>query len=174
VLISKDATIRRSTTAKNNLQTIAALLRLQGRHLQSPEGAALEESERRIRDRGGARDLVARPRRRPLRRHPTLVRSCRRPSVARRRPALDVVGDAVTPGDPPRRFAVVLNELMQNAVDHAFPFVEDDRVAACGCTGAPRASCSSTGRRRRGLASTFSIGAERLGPSIVQALVRPS
>ena len=51
LLLSKDATIREiHHRVKNNLQTIAALLRLQGRRLQSPEAqAAIEESERRIR-----------------------------------------------------------------------------------------------------------------------------
>ena len=51
MLVSKDATIREiHHRVKNNLQTIAALLRLQGRRLESPEAqAAIEESERRIR-----------------------------------------------------------------------------------------------------------------------------
>ena len=51
MLLSKDATIREiHHRVKNNLQTIAALLRLQGRRLESGEArAALEESERRIR-----------------------------------------------------------------------------------------------------------------------------
>ena len=51
MLVSKDATIREvHHRVKNNLQTIAALLRLQARRLQSDEArAALEESERRIR-----------------------------------------------------------------------------------------------------------------------------
>ncbi len=51
MLLSKDATIREiHHRVKNNLQTIAALLRLQGRRLQSPEAQeAIEESERRIR-----------------------------------------------------------------------------------------------------------------------------
>ena len=51
MLLSKDATIREiHHRVKNNLQTIASLLRLQGRRLQSPEArAALAESERRIR-----------------------------------------------------------------------------------------------------------------------------
>ena len=51
MLLSKDATIREiHHRVKNNLQTIAALLRLQGRRLDSPEAQeAIEESERRIR-----------------------------------------------------------------------------------------------------------------------------
>ena len=51
MLLSKDATIREiHHRVKNNLQTIASLLRLQGRRLSSPEAReALAESERRIR-----------------------------------------------------------------------------------------------------------------------------
>ncbi len=51
MLLSKDATIREiHHRVKNNLQTIASLLRLQARRLHSPEAmAALVESERRIR-----------------------------------------------------------------------------------------------------------------------------
>jgi two-component sensor histidine kinase len=49
-LLSKDATIREiHHRVKNNLQTVAALLRLQARRLGSPEArAALEESVRRV------------------------------------------------------------------------------------------------------------------------------
>ncbi|HMK10052.1 MAG TPA: histidine kinase N-terminal domain-containing protein, partial [Acidimicrobiales bacterium] len=51
ILMSKDATIREiHHRVKNNLQTIAALLRLQGRRLESPEAQeAIEASEQRIR-----------------------------------------------------------------------------------------------------------------------------
>ena len=51
MLLSKDATIREiHHRVKNNLQTIASLLRLQGRRLSSPEAKqALDESVRRIR-----------------------------------------------------------------------------------------------------------------------------
>ncbi|MCZ7534938.1 MAG: histidine kinase N-terminal domain-containing protein [Acidimicrobiia bacterium] len=51
MLLSKDATIREiHHRVKNNLQTIASLLRLQGRRLRSVEAReALAESERRIR-----------------------------------------------------------------------------------------------------------------------------
>ncbi|RYV49847.1 ATPase [Pengzhenrongella frigida] len=49
-LITKDATIREiHHRVKNNLQTVAALLRLQARRLESPEArAALEEAMRRV------------------------------------------------------------------------------------------------------------------------------
>ena len=50
-LVSKDATIREiHHRVKNNLQTVAALLRLQARRMELPEGrAALEEAVRRVR-----------------------------------------------------------------------------------------------------------------------------
>ncbi|TDQ53559.1 sensor histidine kinase [Actinorugispora endophytica] len=49
-LMTKDATIREiHHRVKNNLQTVAALLRLQARRLQHPEGrAALDEAVRRV------------------------------------------------------------------------------------------------------------------------------
>jgi two-component sensor histidine kinase len=49
-LVTKDATIREiHHRVKNNLQTVAALLRLQARRLDVPEGrAALEEAVRRV------------------------------------------------------------------------------------------------------------------------------
>ena len=49
-LVTKDATIREiHHRVKNNLQTVAALLRLQARRIESPEGrSALEEAVRRV------------------------------------------------------------------------------------------------------------------------------
>ena len=49
-LVSKEATIREiHHRVKNNLQTVAALLRLQGRRMENPEArAALEEAVRRV------------------------------------------------------------------------------------------------------------------------------
>ncbi len=131
MLLSKDATIREiHHRVKNNLQTIASLLRLQARRLQSPEGVeALQESVRRIasialvhetlaQDTGTSEDEVAfvdvvRP----------LVRMVEEGLVSPDRPArFQVVGDAGRlPAQLAMPLAVVITELLQNAVDHAFP-----------------------------------------------------
>ncbi len=132
ILVSKDATIREiHHRVKNNLQTIAALLRLQGRRLKSEEAQeAIGESERRIRamaivhetlsrdvgDVVAFADIV----------HP-LVRVVEETlSTPELRLRFDVVGDAgELPGEIATPLAVILNELMQNAVDHAFPRATD-------------------------------------------------
>ena len=128
LLSVKDATIREiHHRVKNNLQTIASLLRLQGRRLHSEEAkAALDESVLRI----GSIALV----------HETLSED---PSdvaefgeVARRivrmvgdgligpelRVDIQVTGEAgsVTP-EVATPLAVTLSELVQNAIEHAFP-----------------------------------------------------
>jgi two-component system, sensor histidine kinase PdtaS len=133
ILVSKDATIREiHHRVKNNLQTIAALLQLQGRRVQSQEARdAIEESERRIRsiaivhetlsrDVGEVvpfRDIVD-----PLVR--VVEETVSTPELQLRfvveGDAGDLSGELATP------LAVVLNELMQNAVDHAFPTAEGE------------------------------------------------
>jgi two-component sensor histidine kinase len=128
MLISKDATIREiHHRVKNNLQTISSLLRLASRRLQHPEArAALEESVRRVRSialvhetlsTGASQevefDQIVRP----------LVRMVEEGLGSEERPVrLEVQGDAgelraeiATP------LAVVLTELLQNAVQHGFP-----------------------------------------------------
>jgi two-component sensor histidine kinase len=127
-LLTKDATIREiHHRVKNNLQTIAALLRLQARRLESPEAQeALAESERRIRSIAIVHETLSRdvgdvvsfsdivlP----------LVRVVEETvSTEELRLSFEVEGDAgELPGEIATPLAVVLNELMQNAVDHAFP-----------------------------------------------------
>jgi two-component sensor histidine kinase len=128
LLISMDATIREiHHRVKNNLQTISSLLRLQGRRLDSPEAkSAIEESVRRIRSIALVHEILSRETGddvsfqeivRPLvRMVEEAVQSPDRPVRFR------VEGDA---GRVPARvatpLAVVLTELLQNAVDHAFP-----------------------------------------------------
>jgi two-component system, sensor histidine kinase PdtaS len=128
LLLSKDATIREiHHRVKNNLQTIASLLRLQGRRLQSPEGRiALAESERRIRSIAIVHETLSREAGdvvslneivRPLARLVEDTASSPEHTIR-----FKVEGDAgELPGEVATPLAVVLNELMQNAVDHAFP-----------------------------------------------------
>ena len=127
LLVSKDATIREiHHRVKNNLQTISSLLRLQGRRLSSPEAkVAIAESVRRIRTIA----LV----------HETLSREAgddvRFAEIVR--PLARLAEEGLQSPDRPVRFrvqgdggklpapiatplAVVLTELLQNAVDHAF------------------------------------------------------
>ena len=128
MLITKDATIREiHHRVKNNLQTIAALLRLQARRLQSAEArAALEESERRIRSIAVVHETLSRDASdvvpfddivRPLAR--LVEEASAGPEFGIRIDVEGEVGDV--PGEMATPLAVVLNELMQNAVDHAFP-----------------------------------------------------
>jgi two-component sensor histidine kinase len=131
-LMSKDATIREiHHRVKNNLQTIAALLRLQGRRLQSEEAQeAIQESERRIRSIAIVHETLSREAADVVNFSDIvgpLVRVVEDTvSTPELRLHFDVEGDAgELPGEVVTPLAVVLNELMQNAVDHAFPINED-------------------------------------------------
>jgi two-component sensor histidine kinase len=179
MLLSKDATIREiHHRVKNNLQTIASLLRLQGRRLRSPEArAALAESERRIRSIAIVHETLSREAGdvvafneivRPLAR---LVEETSSSSEHRIRFHVD--GDAgELPGEVATPLAVVLNELMQNAVDHAFPEGANDArvdVTLGRDDGYVEVEVRDNGS---GLPDQFTLdGSRGLGLSIVQALV---
>jgi two-component sensor histidine kinase len=123
-LVSKEATIREiHHRVKNNLQTVAALLRLQARRMDVPEArAALDEAVRRV----GSIALV----------HETLSQgfdeSVAFDDIADRllRTVLDVGGPQVRagrvgsfgllPAEVATPLAMVLTELVQNAAEHAF------------------------------------------------------
>jgi len=181
MLLSKDATIREiHHRVKNNLQTIASLLRLQMRRLGSPEArAALSESERRIRSIAIVHETLSREPGdvvlfseivRPLAR---LVEDTS--SSPDQRIRFRVEGDAgELPGDLATPLAVVLNELMQNAVDHAFPIDDGVRqgtvqVHLARDDGEVVVDVVDDGV---GLPERFSLEESKgLGLSIVQALV---
>ena len=127
MLLSKDATIREiHHRVKNNLQTISSLLRLQGRRLKAPEAkAAIEESVRRIRtialvhetlSREPGDDVAFADIVRPLARmaEESLQSPDRPVSFAVKGEGAKLPSTVATP------LAVVLTELLQNAVDHAF------------------------------------------------------
>ncbi|MFA5774255.1 MAG: histidine kinase N-terminal domain-containing protein [Ilumatobacteraceae bacterium] len=128
LLLTKDATIREiHHRVKNNLQTISSLLRLQARRLISPEAKeAVAESVRRIRTIA----LV----------HETLSREPGEDIsfIEIVRPLMRLVEEGLQSADRPVQFtvrgdggrlpsaiatplSVVILELLQNAVEHAFP-----------------------------------------------------
>jgi len=184
LLLSKDATIREiHHRVKNNLQTISSLLRLQGRRLASEEAKeAIEESVRRI----GAIAFV----------HETLANesaddvSLREVasrlvatiedgySSSERRIAFTIDGDAAeVPAEVVTPLAVVLNELLQNAVDHAFPgrsSSNGDHIGTIQVTIEREDPFSLTMAVRDdgvGLDEDFDVDQQRgLGTSIIRAL----
>jgi len=180
LLLSKDATIREiHHRVKNNLQTIASLLRLQGRRLQSPEArVALRESERRIRSIAIVHETLSREAGdvvslneivRPLARLVEETTSTPEHTIR-----FKVEGDAgELPGEVATPLAVVLNELMQNAVDHAFPEgASDDALVQVNLSRTDGHVEIEVRDNGAGLPDQFTLeGSRGLGLSIVQALV---
>ncbi len=138
LLLSKDAAIREvHHRVKNNLQTISALLRLQARRLPPGGGrVALFEAERRVRSIAIVHEILSRE---PGDQVPfdeivtSLIRMAEDSVVLSHPVTFDVVGvlgevaaDIATP------LAVVLAELLQNAVEHAFPDVVDGEPGTAG------------------------------------------
>jgi two-component sensor histidine kinase len=128
LLLSKDATIREvHHRVKNNLQTISSLLRLQGRRLPQGEGrVALQEAERRIRSIALVHEILSREAGEQVDFNEIidpLVRMAREGVLTPDRPVtFEVDGDAgELPAELATPMAVVLTELLQNAVEHAFP-----------------------------------------------------
>ncbi len=183
LLVTKDAHIREiHHRVKNNLQTISSLLRIQARRVTSPEAReAIDESVRRIGSiavvhetlsREASDDLpfaeVARP----------LVRMVEESLVSPDRPIyFRISGDALTlPAAVATPLALVLTELLQNAVDHAFPEGLDQ---ARGTVEIELASMDDGGLRLVitddgvGLPPDFALERSRgLGLSIVRTLVQ--
>jgi two-component sensor histidine kinase len=180
LLLSKDATIREiHHRVKNNLQTISSLLRLQGRRLESPEAkAAIEESVRRVRSIALVHEILSR-------------------EAGEDVPFLDIVGDLARmaeeafaiperpirvsidgdPGAVPATIAtplaVVLNELLQNTADHAFPEGEGGGEVVMALRRDDDTLVIAVRDNGRGLPAGFDLdGASGLGLSIVRTLVR--
>jgi two-component sensor histidine kinase len=133
LILTKDATIKEiHHRVKNNLQTISSLLRLQGRRLATDEAkAAIADSVRRIRTIA----LV----------HETLSREPGEDVafIEIVRPLIQLTQESLQSSDRPVRFevrgdagrlpatiatplSVVILELLQNVVDHAFGEVRRD------------------------------------------------
>jgi two-component system, sensor histidine kinase PdtaS len=132
LLLSKDAAIREvHHRVKNNLQTISSLLRAQARRLEPGDGQeALREAERRVRSIALVHEILSRE---PGDEVPfdeivgSLVRMAEDSVVSGARIGIRVTGDVGEVGaDVATPLAVVLAELLQNAVEHAFPTDEHE------------------------------------------------
>ena len=181
LLVTKDATIREvHHRVKNNLQTISSLLRLQGRRIDVPAAkTALAEAERRIgtiavvheilshdaRDQVPFDDIVE-----------VLVRMAKESSVSSRE--VDVVVEGAlgdVPADMATPLAVVIAELLQNAVEHAFVEGGDDFQPEIELSFSEDHSgyCAAVRDNGCGLPPGFDLETTRsLGMSIVRDLVR--
>jgi two-component sensor histidine kinase len=127
MLLSKDATIREiHHRVKNNLQTISSLLRLQARRLESAEAkAAVEESVRRIRTIALVHETLSRDVGDDIDFKEILLPLAAMVEEGLQSPdrpvRLKIEGDAGRlPASVATPLAVVLTELLQNAVEHAF------------------------------------------------------
>jgi two-component sensor histidine kinase len=165
---------------KNNLQTVAALLRLQARRMDSVDAkAALEEAVRRV----GSIAIV----------HETLSQTGeesvdfddvadRLGSMVAEMGSLDggvrvrrVGSFGVLTSETATTVAMVLTELLQNAVEHGYPATSDATVpgrilvAPVRLVGRLRVTVQDDGR---GLPAGFDLDAStHLGLSIVRTLV---
>jgi two-component sensor histidine kinase len=177
-LLSKDATIREiHHRVKNNLQTVAALLRLQARRVESPAArTALEESVRRVASIAMVHETLA----------VSLDERVDFDGIVDR--LLDSLSDVAGAGtrvrlkragsfgvlvaDVATPLVMVLTEIVQNAVEHGFPEDTD--------TGTVTVTAHRFGARISvvvaddggGLPPGFTLeGSDRLGLQIVRTLV---
>jgi two-component sensor histidine kinase len=179
-LVTKDATIREiHHRVKNNLQTVAALLRLQARRMDSESARlALEEAVRRV----GTIAIV----------HETLSQAVEErvdfddimdplgrmvTDVSALGSRVRVVRDGsfgVLPSDMATALAMVLTEVMQNAVEHGYDGSDPDvtgeiRISVRRLVGRLHVSVDDDGR---GLPPGFDLDSStNLGLSIVRTLV---
>ncbi len=133
LLLTKDAAIREvHHRVKNNLQTISSLLRLQTRRLDEPKATeALREAERRIRSIAIVHEILSRdsasqvPFNEIVR---SLVRLATDTVMTERPIEIKVHGDAgAVLAEIATPLAVAVAELLQNAVEHAFEPVDNEK-----------------------------------------------
>jgi two-component sensor histidine kinase len=141
LLLSKDAAIREvHHRVKNNLQTISSLLSLQARRVDTESGRqALREAERRVRSIALVHEILSRDPgdQVPFAEIVVSVKRMAEDSVVSSQPVEitvsgdlgEITADAATP------LAVVLAELLQNAVEHAFEALPSDEELTAGCDG---------------------------------------
>ena len=176
-IMSKDATIREiHHRVKNNLQTVAALLRLQARRVSVPEArVALEESMRRVQSIALVHETLS----------VSIDESVDFDDVVDR--LLDMLSDVMGSGhrvdvrrdgtfgeiaaETATAMVLVLTELVQNAIEHAFPSDRDGTIEVLAHR--ERGQLTVTVRDNGvGMPDDFvTDGPDRLGLQIVRTLV---
>lgn len=177
-LVTKDATIREiHHRVKNNLQTVAALLRLQARRIGSVSGRdALEEAVRRVAAIAVVHEILSQSFEEAVDfdtvadqliglvsevgGHEGLVRLRRTGTFG------TIRSEAATP------LAMVLTEALQNAMEHGFPDGRSGTVEVAARDGGAGDLVIQVRDDGVGLPADFDPGSSRsLGLSIVQTLV---
>ena len=177
LLVSMDATIREiHHRVKNNLQTVSSLLRIQGRRVTAPEAkSAIEEAERRIASiaivhemlsRGGGDEVIFGEVVRPI------LAMAEAGGVAPVQ--LRLLGDGpVLPTTTASSLAVVVNELVQNAVEHGFPHGSEGGTVAVELVYTADEFTINVHDDGVGLPDGFDIGQQPgLGLTIINTLVQ--
>ena len=124
LLISKDATIREiHHRVKNNLQTISSLLRLQSRRVDSPLArSALEEAERRIRSIAVVHEVLSREIGEQVSMEEivaAIVKLAQESAPPSLKLTIDIeVASVELEAQLATPLAVVLQELIQNSIEH--------------------------------------------------------
>jgi len=174
-LVTKDATIREiHHRVKNNLQTVAALLRLQSRRMATPEAkAALKEAVSRVQSIAVVHEILSQ----------SYDETVRFDAVADQ--LLAMVGDVaatgtvrshregsfgLVPADAATSLALALTELCQNAVEHGLGS-SSGTVAVCPHRDGPVLTLDVINDGSQ-LPDGFEIGSTKsLGLSIVTTLI---
>jgi two-component sensor histidine kinase len=176
-LMGKDATIREiHHRVKNNLQTVAALLRLQARRVAVPEARfALEESVRRVSSIAVVHETLS----------GTLDESVRFDDIADR--IVVMVADVIAPvgvrlarqgtfgvlsAEVATPLAMAVTELLQNAVEHGYTELDRPGVVELSASRSDRALRVEVRDDGQGLPAGFDpTASDRLGLQIVRTLV---
>jgi two-component system, sensor histidine kinase PdtaS len=175
--IGKDATIREiHHRVKNNLQTVAALLRLQARRVAVPEARfALEESVRRVSSIAVVHETLSEALEESVRfddvadRIVAMVADVAAPEGVRfrRRGSFEVL-----PAEVATPLAMVVTELLQNAVEHGYTGLDRPGLVELVVDRTEAGLCVRVEDDGRGLPAGFDPAAsDRLGLQIVRTLV---
>jgi two-component sensor histidine kinase len=177
-LLSKDATIREiHHRVKNNLQTVASLLRLQARRTNNPEGReALIESVRRVSSIALVHDALSMSVDEEVNLDDVVDRIL---PMMNDVAAVDTpirisrVGDlGVLDADRATALVMVITELVQNAMEHAFDGATQPGCVTISAERSARWLDVVVHDDGRGLPEGFSLEkADRLGLQIVRTLV---